>query len=58
MVKENIGRERPTQVGGIGNIVGLSRGRAGGKREYWRRKTYTRRRNWQDSRSFKEEGEK
>ena len=52
MVKENIGGERPTQGGEIGNIVGLSRGIAGGKREYWRRKTYAGRGNWQYSRSF------
>ena len=58
MVKENIGGERPTQGGEIGNIVGLSRGMRGNKRETRRRKTYARRENWQGSRSFQEEGEK
>ena len=33
MVKENIDRERPTQGGKIGRIVGLSRGMRGNKRE-------------------------
>ena len=32
MVKENIDREKPTQGGEIGNIVGLSRGMRGNKR--------------------------
>lgn len=41
MVKENIEGERPTQVDGIGRIVGLSRGIAGDKRGTRRRKTYT-----------------
>lgn len=49
MVKENIDREKPTQGGKIGSIVGLSRGN---KRGYWQRKTYARRGNWQYSRSF------
>ena len=52
MVKENIDRERPTQGGQIGRIVGLSRGMRGNKRETRRRKTYAGRENWQDSRSF------
>ena len=52
MVKENIDRERPTQGGKIGRIVGLSRGMRGNKRETRRRKTYAGRENWQDSRSF------
>lgn len=52
MVKENIEGERPTQVDGIGGIVGLSRGMRGNKRGYWQRKTYARRGNWQYSRSF------
>lgn len=52
MVKENIGGERPTQVEGIGRIVGLSRGMRGNKRGARRKKTYARRENWQDSRSF------
>lgn len=51
-VKENIGRERPTQVEGIGRIVGFSRGMRGNKRGARRKKTYVRRENWQDSRSF------
>ena len=58
MVKENIDRERPTQGGENGRIVGLSRGMRGNKRETRRRKTYAGRENWQDSRSFQEEGEK
>ena len=33
MVKENIDRERPTQGGKIGRIVGLSRGMRWNKRE-------------------------
>ena len=52
MVKEDIGRERPTQGGEIGSIVGLLRGMRGNKRETRRRKTYARRGNWQYSRSF------
>ena len=48
MVKENIDRERPTQGGKIGRIVGLSRGMRGNKRETRRRKTYAGRENWQD----------
>ena len=52
MVKENIDRERPTQGGENGRIVGLSRGMRGNKRGYWQRKTYARRGNWQYSRSF------
>lgn len=40
MVKENIDREKPTQGGEIGSIVGLSRGMRGNKRGYWQRKTY------------------
>ena len=40
MVKENIDRERPTQGGKIGRIVGLSRGMRGNKRETRRKKTY------------------
>ena len=51
MVKENIDRERPTQGGKIGRIVGLSRGMRGNKRETRRKKTYTRKGKWQDSRS-------
>lgn len=51
-VKENIGRERPTQVDGIGMIVGLLRGMRENKRGTRRKKTYARRGNWQDSRSF------
>lgn len=50
--KENIGRGRPTQVEGIGRIVGFSRGMRGNKRGARRKKTYARRENWQDSRSF------
>lgn len=52
MVKENIDRERPTQGGKIGRIVGLSRGMRGNKRETRRKKTYARRENWRVSRSF------
>jgi len=52
VVKENIDRERPTQGGKIGRIVGLSRGMRWNKRETRRRKTYAGRENWQDSRSF------
>ena len=52
MVKENIDREKPTQEGKIGSIVGLSRGMRGNKRGAGRRKTYARRGNWQYSRSF------
>ena len=52
MVKENIDRERPTQGGKIGRIVGLSRGMRWNKRETRRRKTYAGRENWLDSRSF------
>lgn len=51
-VKENIGRERPTQVDGIGRIVGLLRGMRGNKRETRRKKTYIEIGNWRDSRSF------
>ena len=51
-VKENIGRERPAQVDRIGRIVGFLRGMKGNKRGTRRRKTYARRRNRQDSRSF------
>lgn len=58
MVKESIDRERPTQGGENGRIVGLSRGMRGNKRGYWQRKTYARRGKWQYSRSFQEEGEK
>ena len=42
MVKENIDRERPTQGGENGRIVGLSRGMRGNKRGTRRKKTYTR----------------
>lgn len=49
MVKENIDRERPTQGGENGRIVGLLRGMRGNKRETRRRKTYAGRENWQDS---------
>lgn len=52
MVKENIDREKPTQGGEIGNIVGLSRGMRGNKRETRRKKTYASGWDWQDSRSF------
>lgn len=52
MVKENIDRERPTQGGENGRIVGLSRGMRGNKRGTRRKKTYTRRENWRVSRSF------
>jgi hypothetical protein len=52
VVKENIDRERPTQGGKIGRIVGLSRGMRWNKRETRRKKTYTRKGKWQDSRSF------
>lgn len=52
MVKENIDRERPTQGGKIGRIVGLSRGMRGNKRGVRRKKTYARRENWRVSRSF------
>ena len=52
MVKENIDRERPTQGGENGRIVGLLRGMRWNKRETRRRKTYAGRENWQDSRSF------
>ena len=52
MVKENIDRERPTQGGENGRIVGLSRGMRGNKRGYWQRKTYARKGKWKDSRSF------
>ena len=52
MVKESIDRERPTQGGENGRIVGLSRGMRGNKRETRRKKTYAGRENWQDSRSF------
>ena len=38
MVKENIDREKPTQGGEIGSIVGLLRGMRGNKRETRRRK--------------------
>ena len=51
-VKENIGRERPTQVDEIGRIVGFSRGMRGNKRGARRKKTYARRENWRGSRSF------
>jgi hypothetical protein len=40
VVKENIDRERPTQGGKIGRIVGLSRGMRWNKRETRRKKTY------------------
>ena len=40
MVKENIDRERPTQGGKIGRIVGLSRGMRRNKRETRRKKPY------------------
>lgn len=36
MVKENIDREKPTQGGEIGNIVGLSRGMRGNKEDIGR----------------------
>jgi hypothetical protein len=52
VVKENIDRERPTQGGENGRIVGLSRGMRGNKRGTRRKKTYTRKGKWQDSRSF------
>ena len=39
-VKDNIGRERPTQVDRIGRIVGFSRGMRGNKRGARRKKTY------------------
>ena len=52
MVKENIDREKPTQGGEIGNIVGLSRGMRGNKRGTRRKKTYASGWDWQDSRSF------
>lgn len=52
MVKENIDRERPTQGGENGRIVGLSRGMRGNKRGTRRKKTYARRENWRVSRSF------
>ena len=52
MVKENIDRERPTQGGEKGRIVGRSRGMRGKKRGTRRKKTYTRKGKWQDSRSF------
>lgn len=51
-VKDNIGRERPTQVDRIGRIVGFSRGMRGNKRGARRKKTYARRENWRVSRSF------
>ena len=41
----------------IGGLVGLLRGIAGDKRRTRRRKTYVEIGNWQDSRSFQEEGE-
>ena len=40
MVKESIDREKPTQGGEIGRIVGLSRGMRRNKRETRRKKTY------------------
>lgn len=40
MVKESIDRERPTQGGENGWIVGLSRGMRGNKRETRRKKNY------------------
>ena len=52
MVKENIDRERPTQGGENGRIVGLLRGMRGNKRGARRKKTYARRENWRVSRSF------
>ena len=52
MVKENIDREKPTQGGEIGNIVGLSRGMRGNKRETRRKKTYASGWDWRYSRSF------
>ena len=52
MVKENIDRERPTQGGENGRIVGLLRGMRGNKRGARRKKTYARKGKWQDSRSF------
>ena len=58
MVKESIDREKPTQGGENGRIVGLSRGMRGNKRGTRRKKTYTGKGNWQYSRSFQEEGEK
>ena len=58
MVKENIDREKPTQVDGIGRIVGLLRGMRGNKRGYWQRKTYARRGKWQYSRYFERDDRK
>ena len=52
MVKENIEGERPTQVDGIGRIVGLLRGMRGNKRGTRGKKTYASGWDWQDSRSF------
>jgi len=52
VVKESIDRERPTQGGENGRIVGLSRGMRGNKRETRRKKTYASGWDWQDSRSF------
>ena len=52
MVKENIDREKPTQGGEIGNIVGLSRGMRGNKRGTRGRKTYASGWDWRYSRSF------
>lgn len=40
-VKENIGRERPTQVDEIGRLVGLTRRMTGRKQEDRRKRTYT-----------------
>jgi hypothetical protein len=39
-------------VDGIGRIVGFSRGMRGNKRGARRKKTYTRKGKWKDSRSF------
>ena len=55
MVKESIDRERPTQGGENGRIVGLSRGMRGNKRGTRRKKTYTRKGKWKESRSFERE---
>ena len=52
MVKENIDREKPTQVDGIGRIVGLLRGMRGNKRGTRGRKTYASGWDWRYSRSF------
>lgn len=58
MVKENIDRERPTQGGENGRIVGLLRGMRGNKRGARRKKTYVEIGNWQVSRSYEENDRK